>query len=126
MTETFTITKTDVQVEVHTRTEEEGQTILHCRLKTDGLIRIWKSTFLVADNGHKYKLIHAEDIAVFPYWHLPVMRNGFVYFTLFFERLGNDVGSFYMEEQIPEPGGFMTDSLQKNASGVYRAEVFCK
>lgn len=107
--------------------EEQRVTIVHCFQKCDGIVfyRIWKSTFLVEDNGSKAKLLHAFNVSYFPEWTVCDNHNGYIAFTLIFEALSKDCSSFRLEEQIPEPGGFYTNIIPRNKTDIYKEEVFC-
>ena len=106
--------------------EEEAQVIVHCHFlgsdNTD-LIRIWKSTFLVAKNsGHKSKLIHAENISVHPLW-THVKQGAPFYFTLFFSALPKDCLVFDLVEEIHEEGGFEVRNISRNSLDVYSVKL---
>jgi hypothetical protein len=122
-----TITKDKIQVDfkINTQVEEQHNTIVHCSLKTDGYIRVWPTTYLVCNDGNKYQLQHAIDITLYPYWCEPIIKNGYAYFTLIFEGLPKSIQSFYLLEEIPEPGGFYSNEHTRNNSGVYSLELFC-
>ncbi len=116
------------QVKEATKTEEERQTIVHCRYKSffsTGL-RIWKSTYLVEDAGRKAQLLNAFDISLMPDWYFCQAKGGFCHFTLVFEGLSNECNSFYLREIIPEPGGFYSDKIGRNKTDVYEVEVFAE
>ncbi len=104
--------------------DELGQTIVHCKLKYANAIRIWKSAVLIDNNGKTSALLHVENIAVYPNWTIPKIKNNYAYFTLIFEGLSKNCINFYLDESIPEPGGFYSNKIAKNNSGVYEVEVF--
>jgi len=97
------------QLKTSTKTEEERQTILHCRHKSfmSTPLRIWQSTYLIEDLGRKAKLLKPFDISLMPDWHFSRSINGFCYFTLVFEGLNKECRSFHLDEIIPEPGDFI-------------------
>lgn len=112
---------------VQTKIDEEKQVIVHCCFPASpflgNLIRIWHSTYLF-DNGsdHRSKLIHAENISVFPYWTpVPFMQD--FWFTLIFSGLPKDCRSFDLKEIIPEEGGFSVKSIKRNSLDVYRVKI---
>ena len=106
--------------------KEESQVIVHCTYTGTMLgdsIRIWKSTFLYAkDSTHKSKLVHHENITLFPVWtRLEVGRK--ITFTLIFSGLPKHCNHFDFIEKIPEPGGFEVRNIQRNNSDVYLIEL---
>ena len=97
----------------------EGQTIVHCKVKAPCALRVWNHTVIKADNGKNYKMVHAENVTLYPTW-THVNRYGFYSFTLFFEPLDEDVNSFSIVEEIPQPGGFLKENISRNNEGVYQ------
>ncbi len=108
------------------QTGENGQTIIHCKVAEAELIRIWKTTYLVQDNGTKASLLYADGISIAPSWSLVQNTNGYAYFTLIFESLDKECTSFYLDEIIPEPHAFYTNSVRKNNSGIYSVALLTK
>lgn len=112
---------------LQTKIEEERQVIVHCCFPASAslgnLIRIWNSTFLIDKNsGHRSKLIHAENISLFPYWTpVPFMQD--FWFTLIFSGLTSDCTSFDFKEEISEEGGFFVNSIKRNSSDIYRIKI---
>lgn len=112
---------------LRTKTLEDKQVIVHCCFPGSAafgnLIRIWQSTFLVDDTiGHRSHLIHAENIAVFPYWtEVPPMKD--FWFTLVFTGLPKECKQFDFMEVIPEEGGFFVQNIRRNESDVYRIKI---
>lgn len=106
--------------------DEESHVILHCTYTGSSYadrIRIWKSTFLYArDSEHRSKLLHYENIALFPNWQT-VSVGETVTFTLIFSGLPNHCKSFDMIEKIPEPGGFELKNIQRNQTDVYNIVI---
>lgn len=121
------------QVEIDKAIEEliqhqtENCTIVHCRFFTRELcgVRIWPSTFLIEDNGHKCKLIKAFNISMMPHWTQHFIINDFIRFTLVFEGLGKSCMSFRLQEIIPEQYAFHSKEIARNSTDVYFEEVFC-
>ncbi|MCG7280086.1 hypothetical protein MHJ94_02090 [Chryseobacterium taklimakanense] len=112
---------------LQTRTLEEKQVIVHCCFPGSAafgnLIRIWQSTFLIDDTiGHRSHLIHAENIAVFPYWTEVLPMKDF-WFTLVFSGLPKECQRFDFMEVIPEEGGFFVQNIRRNESDVYRIKI---
>jgi hypothetical protein len=112
---------------LQTKIEEEKQVIVHCCFPASpflgNLIRIWNTTFLIDQNsGHQSKLIHAENITIYPNWTaVPFMRD--FWFTLIFSGLPKDCKSFDFKEIIPEEGGFFVKSIKRNGSDIYRIKI---
>jgi hypothetical protein len=110
-----------------TKVEEEKQVIVHCCFPASpflgNLIRIWHTTYLIDDRiGHRSKLIHAENITIFPNWTaVPFMKD--FWFTLIFSGLPKDCKSFDLREVIPEEGGFVVKSIKRNSLDVYKVKI---
>lgn len=105
--------------------ETERQTIVHCShfLEAGDGIRIWKTTYLVEiPTGRKRKLLHAENISIYPTWTI-MDKGGNYKFTLIFEGLSKDCGSFDLIEEIPQPGGFECRGIKRNQTDVYRVTI---
>jgi hypothetical protein len=112
---------------LQTKIEEEKQVIVHCCFPASpflgNLIRIWHSTYLFDNHSdHKSRLIHAENITIFPNWtQVPFMQD--FWFTLVFSGLPKDCTSFDLKEVIPEEGGFFVGSIKRNSSDIYRVKI---
>jgi len=112
---------------LQTKIEEEKQVIVHCCFPASpflgNLIRIWNTTYLLDNSSsHKSKLIHAENITIYPNWTaVPFMRD--FWFTLIFSGLPKDCTSFDFKEVIPEEGGFFVKSIKRNGSDIYRIKI---
>jgi len=112
---------------LQTKIEEEKQVIVHCCFPASpflgNLIRIWNKTYLLDNSSsHKSKLIHAENITIYPNWTaVPFMRD--FWFTLIFSGLPKDCTSFDFKEIIPEEGGFFVKSIKRNGSDIYRIKI---
>ncbi len=110
-----------------TKSEEEKQVIVHCCFPASpffgNLIRIWPSTILMDENsGHESRLIHSENISLFPYWtEVPPMKD--YWFTLVFSGLPKDCLSFDFKEVIPEEGGFFVKNIKRNSTDIYRIKI---
>ncbi|WP_407403112.1 hypothetical protein [Chryseobacterium sp.] len=110
-----------------TKIEEEKQVIVHCCFPASpflgNLIRIWNSTVLIDNNSsHQSKLIHSENISIYPQWTpVPFMKD--FWFTLVFTGLPKDCTSFDFKEVIPEEGGFYVKSIKRNSSDIYRIKI---
>ena len=110
-----------------TKSEEEKQVIVHCCFPASpffgNLIRIWPSTILMDENsGHESRLIHSENISLFPYWtEVPPMKD--FWFTLVFSGLPKDCLSFDFKEVIPEEGGFFVKNIKRNSTDIYRIKI---
>ncbi|MEO5890059.1 MAG: hypothetical protein ABIQ31_07390, partial [Ferruginibacter sp.] len=107
--------------------QTEECTIVHCRYFTNEPtgVRVWPSTFLVEDKGHRCKLIKNFNISIMPEWTYHFIANRFIRFTLVFEALSRECQYFHLLEDIPQPYGFYSNMVTKNNSGVYTVEVFC-
>ena len=109
------------------KVEEEKQVIVHCCFPATqmmgNLIRVWRSTFLV-DNAsdHKSKLIHAENITIYPYWTVVEAFQDH-WFTLVFSGLPKDCTSFDLQEIIPQEGGFHVKRIKRNSTDIYRIKI---
>ena len=59
------------QLKAAAKTEEEKQTVIHCRFKSlvPTLLRIWLSTYLIEDTGRKCKLLKPYEISLMPDWY---------------------------------------------------------
>ena len=114
-------TKESLQHFVH----EEGQVIVHihyCSPYGD-LIRIWPSTFLIPQpGGERSKLIHAENISLYPQWMLLEAGQPHT-FTLVFSPLPRDCERFDLLEQIPQRGGFHIPNIARNRQDVYHLQL---
>lgn len=114
----------EILLELKSKMKEEKQVILHCCFKSDFIteekIRIWSSTYLM-DRGsdHISKLIHFENISLFPTWtDVPVAKE--YWFTLVFSGLPDDCKVFDFIELIPQSGGFFEEGIIRNSSDIYR------
>jgi hypothetical protein len=98
---------------------------VHCRIFSPypTLARIWKSTYLIEENGRKVSLIKAFNISMAPDWTWFITENGFICFTLLFEGLSNGCNLFYLLEDISEPGGFFTGKIERNKTDIYQVEL---
>jgi len=114
--------ETSVVTELSKQVNEESQVIVHCSFRAGGegeAIRIWKSTFLNAkDSNHKSKLIHLQNITLYPDW-TPVMKGNTLSFTLYFAALPKDCMLFDLVEEIPQAGGFEVRNIKRNNMDVY-------
>lgn len=126
-----TLTKTKPEIEIDEQIIEEllsdvnneAQVTVHCRYPRRGVVRIWKSTYLVPHNSaERSKLLHHENISLYPKW-TEVESNG-LNFTLIFSRLPKDCAVFDLIESIPEPGGFIVKNIKRNKSDVYFVEIY--
>lgn len=103
--------------------EEKSTVIVHCELRGAlyGGARIWPSTYLIEEDGIRRQLLHAFNIGHYPHYML-VNQEPYV-FTLIFEGLSKSCGVFSLLEDIPQEGGFYTESILRNNTDVYRVEV---
>lgn len=119
-------TLTEIQINIATAEEVEGQTTVHCYCHVNGGIRIWPTTFIIDNLGNSYKLLHAFGIPLYPIY-MPV-NNSVTRFTLIFPTLNNSASSFHIIEQIPETemGAFYTEVILKNNTGIYLTKILSK
>jgi len=117
----------DLLLKLKTEILEEKQVILHCCYKSDVFleekIRIWSSTYLVDRHSeHISKLIHFENISLFPDWtDVPYGKE--YWFTLIFSGLPKDCLVFDFIELIPQNGGFFQEGIVRNSSDVYKIKL---
>lgn len=117
----------DLLLKLKTEILEEKQVILHCCYKSDMFleekIRIWSSTYLVDRHSeHISKLIHFENISLFPDWtDVPYGKE--YWFTLIFSGLPKDCLVFDFIELIPQNGGFFQEGIVRNSSDVYKIKL---
>ena len=72
--------------------------------------------------SHRSKLIHAENITMFPTW-MNVGRKQTVNFTLIFTGLPRHCKQFDLIEKIPEEGGFVIKNIERNNTDVYLLDL---
>jgi hypothetical protein len=104
-------------------TEEQSIVTVHCVCsKAANRIRIWRSTYLVdRENKHRSKMLHAENIPFYPNWK---QITGDAYkFTLYFAQLPKSCKAFDLHEIIPEPMGFLVQSITRNEMDVYTVNI---
>ena len=105
---------------------EESQVIVHCTYtgtRIGNRIRIWKSIFLYPKGStRKSKLIHQENITLFPTW-MPVPLGQTIIFTLIFTALPKHCKQFDLIEKIPEPGGFEMRNIARNETDIYFVDL---
>lgn len=108
--------KPEISFSVSLQPDAERHTVVHVTLPELTLARIWPTTFLVQDDGTRKALLHAFGITQYPQWKLffPGER-----FTLVFEGLDKRCLLFDLLEDIPEPGGFHIENIERNRSDVY-------
>jgi hypothetical protein len=101
---------------------EDSYVYVHCSFDNtfkDALIRIWKTTFLLDhSSGAKSSLIHAENISIAPLWTI-IPDNSIHNFILIFSALPKSCIRFDLIEEIPQPGGFYVNDIQRNPRDVY-------
>lgn len=117
------IPKPKISEELKTFPDFESQVIVHGYFKNAGewpeLIRIWSTTFLIPHNSfHKSRLVHFENITLFPYW-TPIQVGTTHRFTLIFGSLPKSCVLFDLVEEIPQSGGFEIRNIHRNKSDVY-------
>ena len=116
----------DELFEVHPELQTDSHIYVHCHFNTsmdEVLIRIWLTTFLVDQNSSaRAKLVHVENITYAPHWTL-VPPNYNYSFLLIFESLPKSCVIFDLIEEIPQPGGFVINSISRNKRDVYHIDL---
>lgn len=106
--------------------DEQSTVVVHCRFNpgnSDSMVRIWRSTYLNANNSnHRSKLLHAENITLYPVW-TPVDGGRIFNFTLIFSGLPKSCTAFDLHEDIPQEGGFFVVGIARNATDVYVVDI---
>lgn len=114
--------------------EEESQVVLHCCFRKPLYrrteISIWQSTFLYdLGSSHISKLIHVENISIYPNWMFLDVRETLV-FTLIFTGLPKTCTLFNMIEKKPKSGGcdfiecgFYIPNIERNSTDVYFVDI---
>ena len=117
---------TEVLSSIATEFLEDSFVYVHCYFRNttkDMLIRIWKTTFLIdRSSGSRSELVHIENITFAPLWTL-IPDNTTYNFLLVFSALPKSCTQFDLVEEIPQPGGFFIQSIQRNGRDVYHVEV---
>lgn len=118
------IPKPKIAEELTLLPDTEGQVTVHGFFKNRGewpeLIRIWSTTFLIANNSfHKSRLVHFENITLYPYW-TPIEVGVTHRFTLIFTGLPKSCKTFDLVEEIPQAGGFEIRNILRNRTDVYQ------
>ncbi len=112
--------KPEISFSTKNLVSEEKSTIVHFKKIYGTRIRIWPTTFLVQEDGSRKKLLHAFNISEYPQWkYAPAGHE----FTLVFEGLDNHCLIFALFEDIPEPGGFHVENIERNKTDVYWLET---
>lgn len=110
-------------VKVKYDTSVESQVIVHCLVSPRAFpcnIRIWPTVYLVdCHSGEKCKLVHSENIALYPHWQA-LYPFCFAEFTLIFQALPKACTAFDLIEEIPESGGFKASNIKRNSRDIYR------
>jgi hypothetical protein len=114
----------EVKIEVKQEILEEKQVIVHCSMSCNPgmLVRIWKSTYLLTEEGERIPLLYWDGISLFPQW-TPIYHHGTFNFTLIFAGLSSNCKVFSLIEEINQPGGFCVENIRRNRTDVYRVEL---
>lgn len=107
----------EISFKVELLPKAEQATIVHCKMLEETGIRIWKSTYLIQQDGKRKQLLYAFNIPEYPSMYKWV-REGY-FFTLVFEGLDKACTIFDLLEEIPEPGGFHVSNIKRNTTDVY-------
>lgn len=116
--------KTQVKHAIQLSLQEEKQVIVHCMLACepgDG-VRVWKSTYLIAEDGSRSELVYWQGVSLAPVWTWATTPGTFR-FTLVFTGLPSDCDFFALVEEIPEPGGWHIPSIKRNKADVYHIRL---
>lgn len=121
---TLVAPKKKVKVSVKPMVFEEKQVIVHCAIPCErGMgMRIWKTTYLVTEDGTEIQLMFWDGISLAPQWTM-VLHDGFFRFTLIFKSLPANCKVFSLMEKIPEPGGFSVKNISRNKTDVYKVNL---
>jgi len=126
MTEFETQAKIQVSDDVLTEMEEQGFTYLHCTYFTTPIyhggwwVNIYKSTYLVGDDGTELPMIHALNIPISPERHYLKKFGDSLTFTLVFPALPKTWKVFHCIEKCSGCDGLSAHNITKNNSGAYR------
>lgn len=125
--ETKPLIGTKIFEELKSQVVEEKQVILHCCFEGDmdfeGLIRIWRTSFLIdRHSAHLSKLIHFENISLYPHWTVVPPGKDY-WFTLVFSGLPASCTLFDFIEFIPQSGGFLVENIPRNLTDIYRIKI---
>ena len=123
--ETDTLAEAEIKHKMSEQIETESQVIVHCTVKRyrTSSARIWPTTFLFDKHSdHKSKLLHVENISMYPTWTLLDYSKS-NHFTLIFEGLPKSCILFDLREVIPEPGAFVCHNIPRNHSDVYHVYI---
>lgn len=114
----------EVKIEIKSEISEEKQVIIHCNMPCEvgTLARIWKTTYLITEEGKRIPLLFWDGISLFPQW-TPINHTGIFQFTLIFAGLPSGCLKFSLKEEIPQAGGFFVENIQRNKTDVYRILV---
>ncbi len=121
---TIVAPKKKIKVKVKPMVFEEKQVIVHCAIPCErGMgMRIWKTTYLVTEDGSEIQLMFWDGISLAPEWTI-VMQDGFFRFTLIFKSLPVSCKVFSLMEKIPEAGGFEAKNIRRNKTDVYKVNL---
>lgn len=112
----------DILTAIDSGVLEDAYIYVHCYFDNPNegsLVRIWKTTFLTdRGSGTRARLLHAENISFAPVWTLIPDRTTFS-FLLIFSSLPKSCKQFDLVEEIPQPGGFHVQNIQRNQRDVY-------
>lgn len=122
--------KPEIGIEVLTSIDpqslEDSQIYVHCYFDNpfnDMLIRIWKTTFLIAKESRaRAGMLHAENISIAPQWKL-IADNSTFHFLLVFSSLPKSCEQFDFVEEISQPGGFLVKDIKRNKEDVYHITI---
>ena len=117
---------TEVLSSIATEFLEDSFVYVHCYFENttkDMLIRIWRTTYLIdRSSGSRSELVHIENITFAPLWTL-IPDNATYNFLLVFSALPKSCTHFDLVEEIPQPGGFFIQGIQRNERDVYHVDI---
>lgn len=128
--EEITKTKIDIDPEILTEVQEEGQVVVHCSFYNDPSIyigeigvRVWKETFIIDEStGYMNQMVKAFGIVYQPDWYF-IMPGETKRFTMVFEALPKSCTSFTLAEIIPQSGAFVVKGIKRNNSDIYSVKL---
>ena len=116
----------EVLASIDPQSLEDSHIYVHCYFDNpfkDMLIRIWKTTFLIAkESSARADMLHAENISIAPQWKL-IAGNSTFHFLLVFSSLPKSCDRFDFVEEISQSGGFLVKDIMRNNQDVYHITI---
>ncbi len=119
-----------IDPELQTMIEEEGQVIVHCSFYNDPSIylgevgvRVWKETFLIDEqSGQLNQMVRALGVVYEPNWYF-IQPGETKKFTMLFDALPKSCNSFTLAEIIPQSGAFVVKNIPRNKTDIYNVNL---